>query len=210
MYLSDGDLKAAIDSGRLIVSPLTEIGPTSIDLHLDSVDQARVWNLDALAADNKDWGYAALQLNIARMNYGAISRKYLIPPPREKDAPEGALVVSREDCVIMRPHSFVLWQTKEIVGTPAERPEFVCFIDGKSTRSRTGLVVHLTAPTIHAGWSGNVTLEMANCGPLHLVLHEGDPVAQMTVAQITSPPRFDVGRYESATQGQTDVTGTRG
>jgi hypothetical protein len=53
------------------------------------------------------------------------------------------------------------------VGTPAVNPALICFVDGKSTRSRTGILVHLTAPTIHAGWSGKITLEIANVGPFH-------------------------------------------
>lgn len=210
MYLSDGDLQAAIESGRLIVKPPpATIGPTSIDLHLDSVDQARIWDIRKLAGDNIERGLHELQMNIARMNYGKMSRKYLVPPPHEKDSQDTDTVVRRDDCVVVRPGGFILWQTKEIVGTPEDKPEFICFIDGKSTRARTGLVVHLTAPTIHAGWSGNVTLEMTNCGPLHLVLHEDDAVAQITVAQITSPPMLDVGQHESATHGQSDVTGAK-
>lgn len=65
----------------------------------------------------------------------------------------------------------------------------------------------MTAPTIHAGWSGNITLEMTNCGPLDLVLNAGDAVAQLTVAKITQPPALDVKLYEAATHGQTSVHG---
>jgi len=209
MYLSDIDLKEAVDRGDLIVDPLPEeeIGPTSIDLHLDSVEEAKVWNFEALASQNKTLGIAARELNVTRMTYGDVSRQYLIAPPREADINDGDLVFRREDAIILRPDGFVLWQTKEVAGTPIENPKYICFIDGKSTRSRTGLVVHLTAPTIHAGWSGNITLEMTNCGPLDLVLHAGDAVAQLTVAQITQPPKLDVKLYESATHGQKSVHG---
>ncbi|GAH32983.1 unnamed protein product, partial [marine sediment metagenome] len=135
-----------------------------------------------------------------------ISRKYLVPPPREAEVGEG-FVFRREDAIILRPHAFVVWQTKERVGTPTENPKYICFINGKSTRSRTGLVVHLSAPTIHAGWNGNITLEMANCGPLDLVLHAGDAVAQLTVAKITQSPSLDIKLTKSTTQGQTSVHG---
>lgn len=98
----------------------------------------------------------------------------------------------------------MLWQTLEIVGTPEENAGLICFIDGKSTRARTGLIVHLTAPTIHAGWSGKITLEIANLGPFDLKMKEfEDVVAQLTVATITSPP---VERMKThVTYGQTDV-----
>lgn len=208
VYLSDIDLKAAVECGDLIVHPLPEkeIGPTSIDLHLDLVKEANIWDYETLRANNKALGLSARELNVARMTYGDVSRQYLVQPPGEADV-NGGLVFRRENAIVLRPHGFVLWQTKEIVGTPKENPKYICFIDGKSTRARTGLVVHLTAPTIHAGWSGNITLEMTNCGPLDLVLHAGDAVAQLTVAKITNPPALDVKIYESATDGQTSVKG---
>lgn len=54
MYLSDRDLLQAIQIGALIVDPKPErLGPTSIDLHLDTIDQARVWDLDALTEHNE-------------------------------------------------------------------------------------------------------------------------------------------------------------
>ena len=37
-----------------------------------------------------------------------------------------------------------------------------------------GLLVHMTAPTIHAGWWGQITLEICNLGPFTLALQEGD------------------------------------
>ena len=209
VYLSDIDLKKAVECGKLIVDPLPEdeIGPTSIDLHLDSVEQAKVWDIEKLAEHNKKLGLKPKELNIARMTYGIVSKEYLIEPPREAVVKDEDLVFRREDAIILRPYGFVVWQTKEKAGTPIKNPKYICFIDGKSTRSRTGLIVHLTAPTIHAGWSGNITLEMTNCGPLDLVLHVGDAIAQLTVARITQRPELDVKLYESATHGQTSVHG---
>lgn len=208
MYLSDVDLRQAVQCGDLIVKPLPdkEIGATSIDLHLDSIEQAKVWDFEALAKHNKDMGLPPKELHIARMNYATVSRQFMNLPPREDDAKENDLVFRRENAIILHPYGFVIWQTKEIAGTPEENPRYICFIDGKSTRSRTGLIVHLTAPTVHAGWNGNLTLEMTNVGPLDLVLFEGDAVAQLTVARLSWPPSLDV--KLSATHGQTSVHGT--
>ena len=58
----------------------------------------------------------------------------------------------------------------------------ICFVDGKSTRARAGIVVHLTAPTIHTSWVGKVTLEFVNLGPFDLVLQEDDVIAQLPTA----------------------------
>lgn len=210
MYLSDVDLRQAVQCGDLIVEPLPdeEIGATSIDLHLDSIEQAQVWDFEELAKHNKDLGHPPKELHIARMNYATISRQFMVQPPHEDDAGKNDLVFRRDNAVVLRPQGFVVWQTREKVGTPEEDPRYICFVNGKSTRSRTGLVVHLTAPTIHAGWSGNITLEMTNVGPLDLVLFAGDAVAQITVAKITWPPSLDIKLFESTTHGQTSVHGT--
>ena len=67
MYLSDREMAHAILCGRLIVEPPTKIGPTSIDLHLDSFDQARVWDIDALREHNKSHGLRGAELRIAQI-----------------------------------------------------------------------------------------------------------------------------------------------
>lgn len=185
MYLSDRDLRWAIERGSLIVEPKpTKIDPTSIDLHLDHIDQAKVWDVDQY---NKDFGIAgnkANELRIGRFNYKEFAPKYLRHPGSDASQP----VFRRGPEIVIKPGGFLLWQTKETVGTPEEGATLICFIDGKSTRARTGLLVHLTAPTIHATWSGNVTLEIANLGPFNFVLEENDAIAQIVVATISSTP----------------------
>ncbi|NOT01954.1 MAG: hypothetical protein HOP29_15170 [Phycisphaerales bacterium] len=207
MYLSDHDIDDAIRAGTLIVDPPGEIGPTSVDLHLDDVGQAKVWNLALLEERNRDHGHSPRELRIARADYGRVSKLYLKDPPHDRDKCHTDGVFRRDMEVIIRPGGFVLWQTKERVGTPAVDPRYICFIDGKSTRARTGLVVHLTAPNIHAGWSGKITLEICNLGPLDIVLCENDVVAQITVAQVSSPPFANMSSSGSRTQGQTSVFG---
>lgn len=204
MYLSDRDLEWAISCGRLIVNPLpTKIDATSIDLHLDSVEKARVWDIARFEADNQDAGHEASELRTSRINYRNFSLKYLIEVPLDPNQ----LVFRRHNQIIIKPGGFLLWQTHEVVGTPEENAELICFVDGKSTRARTGLVVHLTAPTIHAGWSGKITLEIANFGPFHLKIQEfEDVIAQLTVSRITSTPVEKM--KNSVTYGQTDVGAT--
>jgi deoxycytidine triphosphate deaminase len=205
MFLSDREMAYAISTGRLIVDPPTEIGPTSIDLHLDKVEEAKVWNTDALKKFNTDHGHPPLELRIAQAKYGAMAKLYHSPPPTRDG--EGTMVFARGREIVVKPGGFVLWQTRERVGTPNEDADLMCFIEGKSTRARTGLLIHMTAPTIHAGWCGNVTLEIGNFGPFHIVLAEGDVVAQITVAQISSIPRVSMEKSGSATIGQRHVSG---
>ena len=87
MYLSDVDLRQAVECGDLIVEPLPidEIGPTSIDLHLGPAEEAYIWDYEAIAAHNGALGLKTRELNVARMTYGSVSREFLIHPPREAD-----------------------------------------------------------------------------------------------------------------------------
>ncbi len=187
MFLSDRDLRWAIESGRLIIDPPpNKIDTTSIDLHLDSIDQAKSWNLDEISKTNRKIGLKPGEVRIGQFDFRLFSADYLKPlPTEEKDN----LVFRRGNAVVVKPHGFLLWQTKESVGTPEERADLICFIEGKSTRARTGILIHMTAPTIHSTWIGNVTLEIANLGPFICVLEENDVIAQLTVATISSPPK---------------------
>ncbi len=207
MYLSDGDLKQAIDAGELIFDPPpTSIDATSIDLHLDEVTEAKIWNIDKYTEDHAIAGSKRPELRPAKYNLAKFSGKYLQTPPEYNDESSN-LVQCRANQIIVRPHGFLLWQTKEKVGTPSEDAKLICFVDGKSTRSRAGLVVHLTAPTIHSSWSGKIVLEIANLGPFDFVLQENDAIAQLTVSRITSPPQRNM-KTTSQTFKQTSVGGT--
>ena len=69
MYLSDRDLEFAIKNGQLIVDPPPkEYDTTSIDLHLDSVDEARIWDVDKYAKSQATDGNN-LFLNVGQYKY---------------------------------------------------------------------------------------------------------------------------------------------
>lgn len=81
MYLSDRDLRWAIECGNLIVDPPPKkIDPTSIDLHLDSVEQAKVWDVDAFNSEIEIAGLAKGELRIGKFDYKKFAPKYLRPP----------------------------------------------------------------------------------------------------------------------------------
>jgi dCTP deaminase len=214
VYLSNRDIKWAIEQGTLIFRSKPKdrkivFGETSVDLHLDSIDQgARVWNIEAFQKNAQTSGIKGPELHLGRFDYRAFSSLYLMPVPNEDKTAQDQKVFRRGDHVIVKPHGFVLWTTNEWVGTPKTNPQFICFVNAKSARARTGIVVHLTAPTIHAGWDGNLTLEIVNFGPFNFVLEEGDAIAQLTVAKITSSVDFDLIEQKSTTIHQTDPTGS--
>jgi dCTP deaminase len=205
MFLSDRDLIWAIRHGLLIVDPAPEegskdLGPTSIDLHLDRIEEAKVWNLAKFRQRTALHGGQPL-LHLGSFKYKDFAEYQTVPGEDSSD-----LVYQDGKRIIVKPGGFLLWQTKEKVGTPEQGAQLICFVDGKSTLARTGLIVHMTAPTIHAGWGAwNVTLEIANLGPFHFVLQEGDAIAQITAAQISSIPMRTMRASGSLTVGQSSV-----
>jgi dCTP deaminase len=76
-------------------------------------------------------------------------------------------------------------------------------VEGKSSLARYGLLVHFTAPTIHAGFAGPITLEMMNLGAAPIRLHEGMQICQLIVEQVHGDPIPSPSRF----QGQTDPSG---
>jgi dCTP deaminase len=185
MYLSDRDLEFAVQTGQLIVDPPpAEYDTTSIDLHLDRIEAAQVWDVQAFEKQQRDSGQELAVVGVGSFDHEAFGKQFYKPVPED----DTQAVFRRGKSVILRPRGYFLWQTREKVGTPEVNPRLICFVDGKSTRARMGLLVHMTAPTIHAGWWGQVTLEIANLGPFTLSLKEGDAIAQIVVAALTSPP----------------------
>lgn len=196
MYLANKDLQHAINTGRLIFRPPPEpdsFDTDSIDVTLGELSAARIID-EQKFTDN--WESNRLQgatitpfpsLSVGKFSWKAWEGDYLCPPPTYTEDLDGKVFVY-EGMVVLKPGGYVIWSTREVVGTPEENPEFVVYIDGKSTRARTGLVIHLTAPHIHAGWAGPITLEIANLGGLNLALGPGDKVAQIRAARLTDVP----------------------
>lgn len=206
MYLSDNELASSINDGTLICDPKPKkIDANSFDVHLGDIKEAKIWDIHKFLKHEENAGRCDPELRIGRYNLKNFAGTYLTDPPQYREGDRSDLVVRRDADIIVRPCGYLLWQTREDIGTPFPA-NYVCFINGKSGKARTGIVVHCTAPTIHAGWHAVVVLEIANLGPFDVVLREGDSIAQVMVAKITSPPSKDV-RLDSTTFGQTGVDG---
>jgi deoxycytidine triphosphate deaminase len=156
MFQSNRDIRWAIDCRQFIADPRPEefasgYDETSIDLHLDEVKEAKVWDIEAFAQHQRRSGGRGPELHLGRFIYGEFSEAYLIDPAEEATTEaefEQQRVCRRGRQVIVKPGGFVLWTTKERIGTPVSNPRFIAFVNAKSTRARVGLLVHLTAPTI--------------------------------------------------------------
>ena len=181
MLLSDKDIRAEIDSGRVRIDPYDEsmIQPSSIDVRLDRF--FRVFE---------------------NHRYPHIDPAVEQPDLTRLVEPEG------DDAFILHPGEFVLASTYEVITLPED---VASRLEGKSSLGRLGLLTHSTAGFIDPGFSGHVTLELSNVATLPIKLWPGMKIGQLCLFRLTSAAEFPYGsgRYGSRYQGQRGPTPSR-
>ena len=181
MLLSDRDILAEIESGRVRLDPYepSMIQPSSIDVRLDKF--FRVF-------DNHK--YAA------------------IDPAVEQPELTRLVETKSGEPFILHPGEFVLGSTYESVGLP---DDIAARLEGKSSLGRLGLLTHSTAGFIDPGFEGNVTLELSNTATLPITLWPGMKIGQLCFFQLSSPAEhpYGTGVRGSRYQGQRGPTASR-
>jgi len=86
--------------------------------------------------------------------------------------------ISPEKGYVLAPEAFVLAWTRETIHLP-NHSRIAARVEGKSSLARLGLAVHVTAPTIHAGFEGPLQLELCNQGPVSIRLTPRMPICQL-------------------------------
>lgn len=92
----------------------------------------------------------------------------------------------------LTPDNYVIATTREEVRFPANGngKNLAGRIEGRSRFARVGLLVHFTAPTLHANWGGNVSLELKNLGRQSITLRRGSPICQLIVETVEGDLRY--------------------
>jgi dCTP deaminase len=181
VILSDRDLRAEIDGGRIIIEPYDAscVQPSSIDVKVSNL--FRVFR-----------NHTAAVLDV------------------KKDLSDLTELVEVEpDGVFMlHPGEFVLGSTLERVAVPYD---LVARVEGKSSLGRLGLLIHSTAGFVDAGFDGHVTLELANVANLPITLYPGMKIGQISFMKMTSPAEkpYGSGASGSKYQGQRGPTPSR-
>ena len=194
MVLSDNEIKAALYCKQLVIEPFDDesrISSTAVDLTLGG-DEFKRWN-DLGGGD--DSGEVELIIDPSTKDFfRRLSGKFLVDAERERDG-----------SVILAPHAFLLALTKENVTLP-KPSRLAGRVEGRSSLARIGLGIHVTAPTIHAGWSGQIALEIVNHGCFKIRLRPGLVVCQLILEQVHGTPGTDTsGQF----QQQNSVTGRK-
>jgi dCTP deaminase len=181
VILSDRDIRAAIEAGRIVIDPFTPeaIQPSSVDLHVDR------------------------RFRVFRNN------RYPFIDVRTDQPDLTELVeIDPEQPFILHPGEFVLGSTLERVSLP---DDLVARLEGKSSLGRLGLLIHSTAGYVDPGWDGNLTLELSNVANLPITLYYGMKIGQISFQRMSSPVEVAYGddRIGSKYRGQTDPTASR-
>ena len=181
MLLSDRDIRAEIDSGRVCLDPYDEamIQPSSVDVRLDRF--FRVF-------ENHRYPH--------------------IDPAEDQPDLTRAVEPDGDEPFILHPGEFVLGSTYEVVTLPSD---VAARLEGKSSLGRLGLLTHSTAGFIDPGFSGDVTLELSNAATLPIMLWPGMKIGQLCFFRLSSPAENPYGseKYGSRYQGQRGPTQSR-
>jgi dCTP deaminase len=113
-----------------------------------------------------------------------------------------------EEPFILHPGEFVLGSTYEVVSLP---DDVAARLEGKSSLGRLGLLTHSTAGFIDPGFTGHVTLELANVANLPIKLWPGMKIGQLCFFRLSSAAMHPYGseKYGSRYQGQRGPTPSR-
>ncbi len=172
MLLSDRDILAEIDAGRVVLDPYEPgmLQPSSIDVRLDRF--FRVF-------DNHKYPH--------------------IDPAQDQSDLTRLVEPDGDEPFILHPGEFVLGSTYETVTLP---DDIAARVEGKSSLGRLGLLTHATAGFVDPGFSGHVTLELANVATLPIKLYPGMKIGQFCFLRLSSPSQQPYGsaKYGSRTR----------
>lgn len=181
MLLSDRDIRAQIDAGRVRLDPYDAamIQPSSIDIRMD-----RFFRL----FDNHKYPF--------------------IDPAADQEDLTRLVEVEPGEPFVLHPGEFVLGSTYERVTLP---DDVAARVEGKSSLGRLGLLTHATAGFVDPGFNGHVTLELSNVATLPIKLWPGMKIGQLCFFQLSSPAENPYGsaKYGSHYQGQRGPTASR-
>ena len=137
------------------------------------------------------------------------NHKYPYIDPAEEQLDLTRLVeVASDEPFVLHPGEFVLGSTFELVTLP---DDVAARLEGKSSLGRLGLMTHSTAGFVDPGFSGHVTLELANVATLPVKLWPGMKIGQLCFFRTSSPVDNPYGSsaYANHYQGQRGPTPSR-
>lgn len=163
MILTDREIQIFLSNRQIVITPkpdLARYSSTSVDLTLSN--QLSVWTFD--------------QIERFRGEIVDLGKNFKYQKFKEKYTKRR--VINSDKGYVLGPKEFVLAWTHEKVILP-NHSRIAARVEGKSSLARIGLGVHVTAPTIHAGFKGRLQLELCNHGMVSIRLFPDIPICQL-------------------------------
>jgi len=173
MILSNKEILQCLQHGRIAIEPapgtdssIIPFNTSSIDLHLGD---------DILSPKEG----APVQMDLRHGNIAEFLTKNSDHPKISESLPYS-----------LQQGKLVLAKTRERVAFPIceDGPCYAARVEGRSSLARCGILVHFTAPTIHAGFEGTITLEIINLGVHNFLLTPGLPICQLIIEEVKGIP----------------------
>jgi dCTP deaminase len=168
MVLTDREIQVALQNKQVVIKPPPDegvYGSTSVDLTLSKTVQ--------------EWTPAASSQVVCPTEKGYKFNDFAKQFTKKKRITDKGYVLI--------PGVFVLGWTQENIELPVHS-RLAARVEGKSSLARLGIGIHVTAPTIHAGFKGQIQLEICNHGTLKVKLTAGMPVCQLIFEQTLGTP----------------------
>jgi len=188
MILSNVEIIRCLDAGLFSIEPLAGNDPTQSPFNTSAVD-LRLG--DEVTVPDEG---APIQLDLRKPG---IAKFWAQHSQTHK--------ITEAQPFSLKPNRLVLAKTLERVDFPLN-DEGGCFsarVEGRSSLARCGILVHFTAPTIHAGFAGTITLEIINLGVHDFLLIPEMFVCQLIVEEVKGNPADAPNQFK----GQTSPAG---
>jgi len=170
MFLSDVDIKKAVESGAITIKPFDEAKLQLASYDVTLGNEFEVVDRHQLQASDPAKG--------------------IFPETRK-------IVIEDGGSFVLHPGENVLGKQKEFIGVDLEH---LILLSGKSSLARIGLVVHNTAMLFNPGHQFFPTFELVNSSNIPIILRPGMEIAQLIFGKLTSPASRnyeDIGRFTS-------------
>jgi dCTP deaminase len=181
MILSNLEMQRAMTEGRLVINPQplplrpTEGQKCPYDTHSVNLRLGQELSIPLAGPYSFD------------LSEGGSLSEFLSRNSEKRSIPADGYALARSQ--------FVLGITLEYISLPVDHPKnretstcLAARIEGRSSIARCGVLVHFTAPTVHPGFEGTLTLEIINLGPTSFILLPGMPIAQLIVEEVKDIP----------------------
>lgn len=173
MILSNVEIVSCLADDKFSISPLDSLDPTKKPFNTSAIDLRLSPEILVPESDGP------IQFDLRNGNIAKYWHKH-----------SKTCYISEEMPYSLAPNKLILAKTLETVEFPINTSDinYCARVEGRSSLARCGILVHFTAPTIHAGFFGTITLEIINFGIHNFLLSPNMSICQLIIEEVKGSP----------------------